>query len=130
MQCTEILIDRLIHKNHEQTSRALGVKTSAVISHMQVLQFIHSSRSCSFLKKKNLDEIALNYNFTYLLSDIQSPLGLTVGNSLEVEESLACLRGGGPPDLRELVRKRMIEMMMAVLKMMNWACYYLACESW
>merc|ERR1712013_249583 len=50
-----------------QTSRALGVKTSAVISHMQ------------------------------------SPLGLTVGNSLEVEESLACLRGGGPPDLRELV---------------------------
>ena len=33
----------------------------------------------------------------------QSPLGLTVGNSLEVEESLACLRGGGPPDLRELV---------------------------
>merc|ERR1719397_643660 len=26
-----------------------------------------------------------------------------VGNNLEVEESLACLRGGGPPDLRELV---------------------------
>merc|ERR1712168_1650012 len=50
-----------------ETSRALGVKTSAVISHMQ------------------------------------SPLGLTVGNSLEVEESLACLRGSGPPDLRELV---------------------------
>ena len=58
-----------------------------------------------FFKKKNLDEIALNYNFTYLLSDIQSPLGLTVGNSLEVEESLACLRGGGPHDLRELVMK-------------------------
>ena len=97
------MIDRLIHTNHEQTSRALGVKTSAVISHMQVQQFIHSSWSCSL--NKNIDEIALNYNFTYLLSHIQSPLGLTVGNSLEVEESLACLRGGGPPDLRELVMR-------------------------
>ena len=50
-----------------QTSRALGVATSAVISHMH------------------------------------APLGLAVGNSLEVEEALACLRGAGPPDLRELV---------------------------
>lgn len=50
-----------------ETSRSLGVRTSALISHMA------------------------------------SPLGLAVGNSLEVEESLACLRGQGPPDLRELV---------------------------
>lgn len=50
-----------------QTSRSLGVKTTAVISHME------------------------------------SPLGRAVGNSLEVEESLACLRGGGPRDLRRLV---------------------------
>ena len=92
---------------------------------MQVQQFIHSSWSCSL--NKNIDEIALNYNFTYLLSHIQSPLGLTVGNSLEVEESLACLRGGGPPDLRELVRMMMIVMMMAVLKMVKWASYSLAC---
>ena len=38
-----------------------------------------------------------------MIKIFQSPLGLTVGNSLEVEESLACLRGAGPPDLRELV---------------------------
>jgi pyrimidine-nucleoside phosphorylase len=31
------------------------------------------------------------------------PLGRAVGHALEVQESLACLRGGGPADLRELV---------------------------
>jgi len=38
-----------------------------------------------------------------LLSDMSTPLGLAVGNSLEVEESVACLKGGGPADLRTLV---------------------------
>jgi pyrimidine-nucleoside phosphorylase len=32
------------------------------------------------------------------------PLGRAVGHALEIEESLACLRGEGPPDLRELVQ--------------------------
>ena len=38
-----------------------------------------------------------------MISHMESPLGLTVGNSLEVSESLHCLRGGGARDLRELV---------------------------
>ena len=50
-----------------QTSRMVGLRTVAVISHMH------------------------------------SPLGKTVGNSLEVEESLECLRGQGGGDLRALV---------------------------
>ena len=40
-----------------------------------------------------------------VISHMHSPLGRTVGNSLEVEESLECLRGGvnGSADLRQLV---------------------------
>ncbi|MEP7192595.1 MAG: thymidine phosphorylase [Actinomycetota bacterium] len=37
-----------------------------------------------------------------LLTNMQTPLGLTAGNALEVRESLEVLAGGGPPDVVEL----------------------------
>lgn len=39
---------------------------------------------------------------TALITDMSQPLGRYIGNWLEVEESLACLRGEGPADLVEV----------------------------
>jgi pyrimidine-nucleoside phosphorylase len=36
-----------------------------------------------------------------LLTDMEAPLGVTVGNAIETREALAVLTGGGPPDVIE-----------------------------
>ena len=41
-------------------------------------------------------------NTSAMLTNMDSPLGNTAGNALEIEETLECLAGGGPTDLREI----------------------------
>jgi thymidine phosphorylase len=48
-----------------------------------------------------------------LLTDMQTPLGLTAGNALEVAESVEVLAGGGPPDVVELTVTLAREMLAA-----------------
>ena len=46
-----------------------------------------------------------------LLTDMNRPLGATVGNALEVAEALEVLAGGGPPDVVELTVRLAREML-------------------
>ena len=46
-----------------------------------------------------------------LLTDMNRPLGRTVGNAVEVDESLEVLAGGGPPDVVELTLALATEML-------------------
>ena len=45
------------------------------------------------------------------LTSMEQPLGLKIGNWLEVAESIECLRGGGPDDLNQLVVELTAEML-------------------
>jgi thymidine phosphorylase len=49
-----------------------------------------------------------------LLTDMSTPLGCTVGNALEVRESVEVLAGGGPPDVVELTVALAREMLAGV----------------
>lgn len=46
---------------------------------------------------------AMGKRIVAVITDMSSPLGRKVGNFFEVEESLDCLEGKGPPDVMELV---------------------------
>jgi len=50
---------------------------------------------------------------TALLTDMSTPLGLTVGNAVEVQESVEVLAGGGPADVVELTVALATEMLAA-----------------
>lgn len=67
----------------------------------------------AFMKdRKEAEELAkkivsvsknMGISTTALLTNMNNPIGRTVGNALEVREALDCLRGQGPADLLELV---------------------------
>lgn len=50
-------------------------------------------------------------NTSALLTDMSTPLGLKIGNALEVEESVEVLAGGGPADVVELTIELAREML-------------------
>jgi pyrimidine-nucleoside phosphorylase len=48
---------------------------------------------------------------TCVLTDMNAPIGRTIGNALEIRESIEILRGGGPRDTRELTHVLGAEML-------------------
>jgi pyrimidine-nucleoside phosphorylase len=48
---------------------------------------------------------------TAMLTDMSQPLGRTVGNALEISESIDVLKGEGPPDVTELTLRFAAEML-------------------
>ena len=56
---------------------------------------------------------AVGRGCTALLTDMDAPLGMAVGNAVEVRESIDILRNGGPPDVRELTLQLGVEMLLA-----------------
>ena len=56
---------------------------------------------------------AMRRDCVALLTDMDSPLGLSVGNAVEVRESIDILRGQGPEDVRELTLRLGVEMLLA-----------------
>jgi len=55
-----------------------------------------------------------NRNITALITDMNTPLGYTIGNSLEVAEAIDVLAGKGPEDLKELCVALSAEMLSLV----------------
>lgn len=55
-------------------------------------------------------------NTVALLTNMQTPLGLTAGNALEVREAVEVLAGGGPPDVVELTVELARQMLAAAGK--------------
>jgi pyrimidine-nucleoside phosphorylase len=48
---------------------------------------------------------------TCVITDMNAPIGRTIGNALEIRESIEILRGGGPADTRELTHVLGAEML-------------------
>jgi pyrimidine-nucleoside phosphorylase len=56
--------------------------------------------------------LAWGKRVTVVLTEMDAPIGITVGNALEVLESIELMRGGGPADSRELTVRLGAEMLL------------------
>ncbi len=60
----------------------------------------HARKLCALIRAIG---VGAGKRVTCVLTDMEAPIGRTIGNALEIRESIEVLRGGGPADTRELV---------------------------
>ncbi len=98
-------------------SKKLAVGTSSLVLDVKVgsgafMKDLHDARSLAqTMVGLGEDE---GVRTVALLTDMSTPLGLTAGNALEVQESLEVLAGGGPPDVVDLTLRLAWEMLCGV----------------
>ena len=98
VECIPLIIASILSKKYASGTDAVvfDVKTGRgafMREHSQALRLAEGLISVS----KRLGKRA-----TALVTNMDQPLGIAVGNALEVIESIEVLAGGGPPDVREL----------------------------
>lgn len=64
---------------------------------------IFKSKEEALETAKSLVEASKSINVSAILTSMESPLGRSIGNSLEVLEAIECLQGGGPDDVIKIV---------------------------
>jgi len=97
-------------------SKKLATGTAALVLDVKVGSgaFMKTLESASELAQTMVDlGQAAGVRMMALLTDMSSPLGLTAGNALEVEESIEVLAGGGPADVVGLTVALAREMVIA-----------------
>jgi thymidine phosphorylase len=86
-------------------SKKIGSGTDALVLDVKVgrAAFLHGPEEADQLARTMVElGEAHGVRTRALLTGMDTPLGRTAGNALEVAEAVECLAGGGPADLREV----------------------------
>jgi pyrimidine-nucleoside phosphorylase/thymidine phosphorylase len=107
VECVPLIVSSILSKKFASGTRRVvfDVKTGAGA-------FMREPERARALARALLEVTqALGNEGAALITDMEQPLGLAIGNALEVAESVEVLRGGGPADVRELTMRLAGEML-------------------
>ncbi|HKB15261.1 MAG TPA: thymidine phosphorylase [Planctomycetota bacterium] len=107
VECTPLIASSILSKKAAEGIDALvmDVKTGSG-------SFLKGLERCRDLARTIVEVgTGLGLRVVAFLTDMDQPLGRAVGNALEIEESIECLRGKGPSDLETLVVEMAAEML-------------------